>query len=113
MPMTATQQEPVQGGSLQRVVPRARLHEMGLTDREREILDLERTWWQETGAKADMVRERFGLSSTRYYQLLNELLDAPAAMAYDPLTVRRLRRLRVQRRRARFEGRPAGGERGR
>jgi hypothetical protein len=86
---------------------------MGLSERDRAILDLERTWWQQSGLKVDLVRDRFGLSSTRYYQLLNELLDDPEAAVYDPLTVRRLRRIRTRRRRARFEGRPAGGERGR
>lgn len=86
---------------------------MALTERARAILDLERTWWQESGTKAELIRQRFGLSSTRYYQLLNELIDDPEAADYDPLVVRRLRRTRSERRRARIEGRPAGGERGR
>jgi hypothetical protein len=51
------------------------------------------------------------LSPARYYQVLSELLDSVDALAYDPLVVRRLRRLRDRRRRARFEGRPAGGGR--
>ena len=77
---------------------------MMLTDRDRAILDFERTWWTESGPKEQVIRERFDLSGTRYYQLLNELLDSPEALEYDPLVVRRLRRLRDRRRRARFEG---------
>lgn len=79
---------------------------MALTDRDRAILDFERTWWTEPGPKDAAIRERFELSGTRYYQLLTELLDDPAALEYDPLLVRRLRRMRERRRRARVEGRP-------
>ncbi|MCU4186897.1 DUF3263 domain-containing protein [Acidiferrimicrobium sp. IK] len=82
---------------------------MALSDRDRAILDFERTWWAQTGPKEDAIRSQFGLSSTRYYQLLGVLMDAPEAEAYDPLVVRRLRRGRNLRRRARFEGRSAGG----
>ena len=80
---------------------------MALSDRERAILDFERTWWAETGPKELAIRERFQLSATRYYQVLNALLESPDAIEYDPLVVRRLRRLRDRRRRARFEGRSA------
>lgn len=79
---------------------------MPLTDRERAILDFERSWWTEPGPKDTAIRERFELSGTRYYQLLAELIDDPDALAYDPLLVRRLRRVRERRRRARLEGRP-------
>jgi hypothetical protein len=79
---------------------------MPLTDRDRAILDFERTWWTEPGPKDTAIRERFELSGTRYYQLLNELLDDHEAYAHDPLLVRRLRRQRERRRRARVEGRP-------
>ena len=78
-----------------------------LTERDRAILDFERTWWAEPGSKEAAIRERFELSATRYYQLLTEIVDTAAALAYDPLAVRRLRRDRDRRRRARFEGRPA------
>ena len=84
-----------------------RLPWMALSDRERGIIDFERSWWAEPGPKELAIRERFQLSATRYYQLLNELLESPDAMKYDPLVVRRLRRLRDRRRRARFEGRSA------
>ena len=81
---------------------------MALSGRDIAILDFERTWWLEPGPKEQAIRERLVLSPTRYYQLLNELIDRPEADAYDPLVVRRLRRLRERRRRARFEGRSAG-----
>jgi hypothetical protein len=84
-----------------------RLPWMALSDRERAILDFERTWWAEPGPKELAIRERFQLSATRYYQVLNALLESPDAIEYDPLVVRRLRRLRDRRRRARFEGRSA------
>lgn len=77
---------------------------MDLGERERSILDFERSWWQAPGPKERAIRAQFGLSTTRYYQILNDLLDDPDASAYDPLVVRRLRRLRDRRRRARFEG---------
>jgi len=72
-----------------------------LTDREREILAFERQWWKYAGAKEHAVRESFGLSATRYYQVLNALLDRPAALAHDPMLVKRLRRMRSARQRAR------------
>lgn len=77
---------------------------MALTDRDRAILDFERSWWREPGPKELAIRERFELSSTRYYEIVSELLDMPDALEYDPLVVRRLRRLRDRRRRARYEG---------
>jgi hypothetical protein len=81
---------------------------MALSPRDQAILDFERSWWTEPGPKEGAIRERFDLSPTRYYQVLSDLLDAPEALGYDPLVVRRLRRLRDRRRRARFEGRSAG-----
>ena len=77
---------------------------MALTDRERAILDFERSWWIEPGSKESAIRSRFELSTTRYYQILGHLLDGEEAIEYDPLVVRRLRRHRDRRRRARFEG---------
>lgn len=82
---------------------------MPLTDRDRAILDFERSWWTIGGLKETAIQERFELSASRYYELLGELMDSPAAMAHDPLLVRRLRRLRDARRRARTEGAPAVG----
>lgn len=76
--------------------------EMGtLSNRDREILALERQWWKYAGAKEQAIRDLFGLSGTRYYQLLNALLDRPEALVHDPMLVKRLRRLRTTRQRAR------------
>ncbi|MET7876775.1 DUF3263 domain-containing protein [Micromonospora profundi] len=73
----------------------------GLTARELAILAFEQQWWRHAGAKEQAVRDTFGLSSTRYYQLLNGLLDNPAALAADPVLIGRLRRLRSSRARNR------------
>jgi len=72
-----------------------------LTAREREILAFERQWWKYAGAKEQAIRELFDMSGTRYYQVLNALIDRPEALAHDPMLVKRLRRLRRTRRRAR------------
>jgi len=108
---------------------------MPLTDRERAILDFERTWWSEpgperpdgaghagperpegagrAGPKAAAIQARIGLSPARYYQLLSALIGSPDAAVYDPLVVRRLRKMRSNRRRARIEGGRAVQPRGR
>ncbi|HZJ25785.1 MAG TPA: DUF3263 domain-containing protein [Acidimicrobiia bacterium] len=79
-----------------------------LAEPSRAILEFERTWWQQSGAKEPAIRELFGFSGTKYYRLLNELIDDPAARQFDPLTVKRLRRRREQLRRSRVDGHPAG-----
>jgi Protein of unknown function (DUF3263) len=79
----------------------------GLTERERQVLAFERQWWRRPGAKEQAIRDLFGFSSTRYYQVLNGLLDNPHALAYDPVLVKRLRRLRASRTRTRTAGRVA------
>ena len=68
-----------------------------LTETEIAMLAFERQWWKYAGAKETKVAEEFGVSMTRYYQRLNALIDRPAALAHDPMLVRRLRRLRSQR----------------
>lgn len=73
----------------------------GLSQRDRDILEFERHWWKYAGAKEQAVRENFDMSSTRYYQVLNALIDRPEALEADPLLVRRLRRLRASRQRQR------------
>ncbi|WP_138733861.1 DUF3263 domain-containing protein [Modestobacter excelsi] len=82
---------------------------VGLPAREREILAFERQWWRFAGAKEEAIRERFGMSATRYYQVLNALVDRPEALAVDPLLVRRLRRMRGARQRQR-SGRVLGSD---
>lgn len=81
-----------------------------LTELERAILDVERQWWKYAGAKEQAIRVRLDMSATRYYQLLNTLIDRPEALAQDPMLVKRLRRMRhaAQRSRSsRRQGSPA------
>ena len=72
-----------------------------LGERDREILEFERQWWKYAGAKETAIRESFDMSATRYYQVLNALIDRPEALVEDPLLVRRLRRMRAERQRSR------------
>jgi hypothetical protein len=72
-----------------------------LTERELALLGFERQWWKYAGAKEQAIRELFDMSATRYYQVLNALIDRPEALAADPMLVKRLRRLRAARQRAR------------
>ena len=72
-----------------------------LSDRDRAILEFERQWWKYAGAKEQAIRDLFDMSATRYYQVLNALLDNPAALEADPMLVKRLRRMRATRQRAR------------
>lgn len=74
-----------------------------LSDRDVAMLAFERRWWRHPGAKEQAIREEFGLSAARYYQVLGALLDAPAALVYDPMLVKRLQRMRD----ARLEARAA------
>lgn len=69
--------------------------------RERAVLDFERRRWKHPGAKEQAIRDTFDVSATRYYQILNALLDDPAALAHAPALVGRLRRIRDARQRAR------------
>jgi hypothetical protein len=71
--------------------------ESALDERGARMLAFERKWWRHAGSKEQAIRETFGLSATRYYQVLNSLLDSPAALAHDPVLVGRLRRLRASR----------------
>jgi len=73
----------------------------GLTEREHEVLGFERQWWKYAGAKEQAIRDLFGMSATRYYQVLNALIDRPEALVADPMLVKRLRRLRATRQRSR------------
>ena len=73
----------------------------GLSERDRQILEFERQWWKYAGAKEQAIRDLFDMSSTRYYQIINALIDDPRALAFDPMLVKRLRRMRAARQRAR------------
>lgn len=80
---------------------------VNLPARDREVLAFERQWWRFPGAKEAAIREQFGLSPTRYYQVLNRVIDRPEALAADPLLVWRLRRMRWARQQQR-SGRALG-----
>ncbi|OQO92749.1 DUF3263 domain-containing protein [Saccharomonospora piscinae] len=80
--------------------PQARPHSE-LTQRELEVLAFERQWWKYAGAKEQAIRDRFGVSPTRYYQILNKLIDKPEAVRADPMLVKRLRKVRASRQRTR------------
>ncbi len=75
--------------------------DVGITQRDQEILAFERLWWKYAGAKEQAIRDEFEMSATRYYQVLNALIDRPEALAFDTLLVKRLRRLRSARQRLR------------
>ncbi len=72
-----------------------------LSERDRRILEFEKTWWRYAGSKEQAARELFELSATRYYQVLNALIDSPAALRAEPMLVKRLRRMRTSRQQAR------------
>jgi len=82
-----------------------------LSERETRVLAFERHWWRQPGAKEQAISDQLELSATRYYQMLNELIDRPEAMAADPVLVKRLRRQRSRRERIRSAqaGRGEGG----
>jgi hypothetical protein len=69
-----------------------------LNDHERALIDFAGRFYVHDGAREQAIRDLFGMSATRYWQQVNALLDRPAALAYAPVTVNRLRRLREQRR---------------
>lgn len=77
---------------------------MGLSERDRAILRFEGSWWTEPGPKEAAIKERFGLSASRYRQILAGLTDSDEAASEAPLLIRRLRRARDERRRARYQG---------
>ena len=72
-----------------------------LEERDRLLLEFERQWWKYSGAKENAIRELFDMSATRYYQILNALIDTEAALDFDPMLVKRLRRMRAERQKQR------------
>lgn len=81
----------------------------GLDGLSREVLDFERSWRRIGRSKEREIRERLGITPTRYHQVLVRAIDLPEALTWDPMLVRRLRRLRDARRRTRLArrlGRP-------
>jgi uncharacterized protein DUF3263 len=83
-----------------------------LSDSDKRILAFEQRWWRQQGAKEQAIADTLGLTATRYYQLLNELIDRPEALMFDPALVKRLRRQRGRRQRMRSAkpGRAPGTE---
>ena len=73
----------------------------GLDERALAILAFEREAWTLAIPKQRAIRERLGISPTRYHQLLNRIIETPEALAVDPMLVRRLRRIHEARRRRR------------
>ena len=92
------------GGMLMDAAGNAYAHQdqaVGLSERDRSILEFERQWWKYAGAKEQAIRDLFDMSATRYYQIVNSLIDTPEALAFDPMLVKRLRRMRASRQKAR------------
>ncbi|MGA0566916.1 DUF3263 domain-containing protein [Rathayibacter sp. KR2-224] len=80
-----------------------------LSERDLAVLEFERRWWKHAGAKEQAIRDQFGLSAARYYQVLGRVIESPAALLHDPMLVRRLQRVRAARLAARAERlRPPG-----
>jgi len=77
---------------------------MALTERERSIIDFERTWWTLDGGRDELIRASFDCTPEAFDVELAGLVDSPDALAHDPLVVRRLRRERDRKRRSRVEG---------
>lgn len=79
------------------------------TDEHRSVLDFEKHWWRHQGNKAAQIQARLGLTTARYYRLLNAAIDHPDALSHDPMLVKRLRRLRDVRKARRRRSRALGG----
>ena len=75
-------------------------HEV-LSDRDRAMLAFEAQWPRHSARKDEAIRDAFALTAARYYQLLNAVIDSPAAVRHDPMLVRRLLRARDDRAEAR------------
>lgn len=68
-----------------------------LSERDLAVLEFERRWWKHAGAKEQAIRDQFGLSAARYYQVLGRVIESPSALVHDPMLVRRLQRVRAAR----------------
>jgi uncharacterized protein DUF3263 len=60
---------------------------------DRAILDFERSWWCQPGAKDKAIEFSLGLTSAAYYDRLRRLIELTSALEYDPLTVKRVHRM--------------------
>lgn len=75
----------------------------GLDERRLRILEFEARAWRDPARKADAIRDELAMSAARYYRLLGELMDDPAALRHDPMLVKRLQRQRDARNASRAE----------
>jgi hypothetical protein len=66
-----------------------------LNSEDRAVLAFECGWWTEPGLKTERIRRELGMTSSKYYKRLSELIQTPEALAFDPLLVRRLRKRRL------------------
>ncbi len=78
-----------------------------LSERDMRILGFERRGWRSPGVKEQVIAEVLDIPATWYYQLLNELIDRPEALAFDPVLVKPQRARRQRVRSSRSKGRPA------
>ena len=81
-----------------------------LSERHAAMIDFERSWWNNSRPRDQVIRARFQCSPEEYHAELTAVLDDPAAMDHDPLVVRRLKRLRLRARKARIDASTAAGE---
>jgi hypothetical protein len=72
-----------------------------LSELDMRILAFERRGWRTPTLKEQAISDVLGLTATRYYQLLNELIDRPEALASDPVLIKRLQAQRARRQRFR------------
>jgi hypothetical protein len=72
-----------------------------LSELAQRILTFEHDRARHDRSKEAEIRVTFDMSPARYYQVLNRVIDTPAALAFDPQLVMRLQRLRHARTTAR------------
>ena len=89
-------------------VPQYPLSVLGESDSA--VLDFESSWWLHPGPKDRAIRVHLGISATSYYQVLRRLVEDPDAMQHDPLTVKRLQRVRMDASRRAAERQVGGGD---
>lgn len=80
-----------------------------LTDVELAMLRFAGEWWRDGSAKEMAIRDRFGISVTRFHQVVNRLIATPAAQEVEPVIVNRLQRI-VDTRRALIRRPTAAGQ---
>ena len=62
-----------------------------LTGRDKDLVRLAAAPFKYPAARERQAREEFDLSGNRFWQEVNRVIDMPAAHAWDPHTVTRLR----------------------